>query len=141
MKKENKSVLIAIAIIMVITIAVSIISFVVFGKVSLSHDAKSEFYFDSGDIYFTSNMSDEHCATIANMFDSKRLISSNDQNKIFSDKIYLSFDDGNEIKNFYIACDGSGTIRFNDKYFDLSEEESTEFFDILSQYTAKFPCI
>lgn len=141
MKKENKSMILAVVIVVVITVILSVVTnATVYSKVELSDGARAELYYDNADIYFNSNMSDEHSAQIAKCFDSKRLDEQTVADGLFSEKIYLSFEDQGEIKNFYIACDGSGKIKHQDKYFDLSAEENTQLLEILVQYGAKFPC-
>ena len=59
----------------------------------------------------------------------------------FSEDVSIVFDDGEQI--FEPACDGCGIVYWKNKnkYFLLTDEETTIIHGILQTYNLKFPCV
>ena len=139
--KLNKKAII-ISVIAVVVCAAVIFSLVLTSKVRLGVDAKGEFYYgyNSDDILIATNLSDEKSAIIAQMFNKEKYITGKTPDVEFNAENYLSFADGNKTKLFYIACDGSPYIKYNDKIFQLEDWEIDQLHSILGEFGAFFPC-
>ncbi|MBE6824431.1 MAG: hypothetical protein E7513_03690 [Ruminococcaceae bacterium] len=131
------------AVALVVLIAIAVAGYAFFGNVSVSEDATAEFYYvnDYYDIEITTTLTEEESKKVREMINDGRVVVDNGLSCGFDDSIYLSFDDGNRVKNFYIACDNCPNLKHDGKVVMLSKQDNEELRDMLRKYGAKFPCV
>lgn len=136
MSKKRK-IIIASAVVLVVTAI--ILCVLLFDSASIGENVKGELYYSDNSTSFCTNITDEESTEIAKMINGKPMHFLDDAVYRFSDEVYLSFEDGEEIKNYYIDCNGCEALRYDDRVIYLEIEETERLIEILTLYDVKFP--
>ena len=106
-----------------------------FPKVSIP-DTNARLNYVYNDKNIIANLSIEESKIIKNMFNGKRLYDDNPSCG-FTDNVSISFDS----LIFCVACDKCPIIKYNNKYFKISEKDRTTINEIFERFGGSFPCI
>lgn len=121
-------------------IIVSLILFVFcscnLNKINIPDNATAKIVYKYDDKNINESLNEDESLIIKDIFNGKELFYDNPSCG-FNANISLSFDN----KTFMIACDGCSIIKYNNKYFNVSDSQIEQIHNIMQKYGAKFPCI
>lgn len=105
-------------------------------KVNIPDSSTAKIVYKYNDKNINESLNEDESLIIKDIFNDKELFYDNPSCG-FNANISLSFDD----KTFMIACDGCSIIKYNNKYFNVSDSQIEQIHNIIQKYGAKFPCI
>lgn len=136
MSKKRKIIIATAVVLVVVAILLSVL---LFDSASIGENVKGELYYSDSSASFCTNITDEESTEIAKMINGKPMHFLDDAVYRFDDEIYFSFEDGEEIKNYYIDCNGCEALRYDDRVIYLEIEETERLIEILTIYSVEFP--
>ena len=95
MSKKRKIIITSAVVLVVVAILLSVL---LFDSASIGENVKGELYYSDNSTSFCTNITDEESTEIAKMINGKPMHFLDDAVYRFSDEVYLSFEDGEEIK-------------------------------------------
>lgn len=104
--------------------------------INIADSNEAEIVYVYGDKNITEELSKDDLIIIKDIINGKQLY-KDEPSCGFDENISLRFD-----KNiFSVACDGCPIIKYNNKYFNVSDLQIEEIHNIMKKYGAKFPCV
>lgn len=139
MSKKATKIISVIAALVVIAVAVTAV--IMTNIVNIGKNATAEIYYVNvyDEIDIATNISQEDMEIIRKMADSKMLHKDKENSAQFDDQIYVSFVDGNKVKNFYISINSVPQLKYKDKIVELENWEVDQLYSILGKYGAFLP--
>ena len=137
---KRKIVIFSVSGVLLSVIVVAVILIFVLNRVDMSFANNAEVRFFYNESRISKELSKEDFDKVCDLFNGKFLLSDS-PSCVFSEDVSIRFNDGDQV--FCTACDGCPKIYWKnkDKYFDLSDNESSELKSILSGYGVHFPCV
>lgn len=132
----KKKIFLIISIIIIVGVIIFLFYNLNSNKIDISDNATAKVTYVYEGKNVNESLTPKETQTIKNIFNDKELLADNPSCG-FDDNISLRFD--NNI--FAIACDACPIIRYNNKYFYVTDEEIGQIHTIMEKHGAKFPYV
>lgn len=117
-------------------IALAVLMFFSPNEINIVNSNEAKIVYIYGDKNILEKLNEDDLLTIENIINGKQLY-QDEPSCGFDENISLHFN--NNI--FSVACDGCPIIKYNNKYFSVSDSQIEQIHNIMEKYGAEFPCV